>query len=149
MGLRIVCVDDDVALLQMLKTSLAAVLNAEVVTMAGAQDAVQRLSAEQAPHIIIVDYMMPSLDGLSFLSAVNALPGWDKTCILMLSAVGGNIKQAALKRRVYAMIDKPIKPLVLAQTVSELYQKFSAGAPPPLAAEIERKQAAAAKKKPR
>jgi CheY-like chemotaxis protein len=139
MRLKIICVDDDLSLLQMLKTSLGAVLNADVTTYPGAKDAVDKLAAESPPNILIVDYMMPSMDGLTFLGTVANLAGWDKTCFLMLSAVGSNIKQAAFRQRVYAMIDKPIKPVLLAQTVSDMYQKFCSGEPSPLAAQIKAK----------
>lgn len=147
MRLKIVCVDDDVALLQMLKTSLAAVLSADVVGYPGAKDAVDRLAADTPPNILLVDYMMPGMDGLTFLGMVGALPGWDKTCLLMLSAVGSNIKSAALKQKVYAMIDKPVKPVFLAQTVSDLYRKFCNGDPSPLAIQLQEKAAAEAAKR--
>lgn len=144
MRLKIICVDDDVALLQMLRTSLGAVLNADVTPIAGAKEALATMSAEQPPNILIVDYMMPSVDGLTFLGTVTALPGWDKTCFIMLSAVGSNIKAAALKQKVYAMLDKPMKPMLLAQSVSAIYQRFCAGEPSPLQEAIDAQQKASA-----
>ena len=43
-------------------------------------------TAEHDPDLIIVDYMMPDIDGLEFIHRVRAMPGRDIVPILMISA---------------------------------------------------------------
>jgi DNA-binding NarL/FixJ family response regulator len=70
--LRVLLVDDDAAVLEMLQTVLSA-FAFEVVGLAGnGWDAVKVASAI-APDVAVVDYMMPGLDGLETARRIKAV----------------------------------------------------------------------------
>lgn len=61
------------------------------------------------PDLIIVDYMMPDLDGLEFISLVRAMPGCDLVPILMITANDQkSIRYRALDLGANDFLTKPI-----------------------------------------
>ena len=82
--MKILIVDDDLALLQQLQSTLKG-QNYTTVTAQNGNDALDALH-ESAYDLIVLDIMMPELDGLSFLREIRA-EKW-KIPVLMLSAKG-------------------------------------------------------------
>ena len=82
--MKILIVDDDLMLLQQLQFALKG-QNYKTVTAQNGSEALDALY-ESAYDLIILDIMMPGLDGLSFLREIRAEKC--KTPVLMLSAKG-------------------------------------------------------------
>ena len=59
------------------------------------------------PAAVIVDYMMPDMDGLEFTRRFRQLPGKAAVPVLMVSAYG-DLKQAALAAGVDEFLQKPV-----------------------------------------
>ncbi len=79
---RVLVVDDDERLLKMLQRTLT-YEGFEVTTAADGQEALVRMG-ELPPDVIVLDWMMPKLDGAGVLEALSDQR--DKTPVLMLTA---------------------------------------------------------------
>ena len=79
---KVLIVDDDERLLKMLQRTLA-YEGYEVTTVTDGEAALAKAYEEQ-PDVIILDWMLPKLDGIGVLEELRA--GQDETPILMLTA---------------------------------------------------------------
>ena len=82
--MKILIVDDDLVLLQQLQSALEG-RNYTTLTARNGDEALDAFH-ESAYDLVILDIMMPGLDGLSFLREIR--DGKDETPVLMLSAKG-------------------------------------------------------------
>lgn len=84
---KVLIVDDDRDLLDMY--SLKFKENGfQVVEAFGSLDALSKLKAGFAPHILILDVVMPSMDGFELLSQIKADKLAEDAKIMMLSNLG-------------------------------------------------------------
>lgn len=122
---RILVVDDDPALVELIETSLRQA-NYEVISASSGEKGL-RLLSETRPHLVILDIMMPRMDGWEFcthIRKVSAVP------IIMLTALGS---QKDIVRGLHAGADdylvKPFnKDELLARILAVLRR---ANMPPP------------------
>jgi putative two-component system response regulator len=64
---------------------------------------------EQVPDLVIVDYMMPDMDGLKFIAAFRALHGRDEVPVLMITANDQReVRYEALRGGANDYLTKPI-----------------------------------------
>ena len=91
MSTRVLIVDDE----PIIVISLEFLLKREGYTVSVARDGEEGLAAirEQHPDLVVLDVMMPKLDGFAVLQAVRADPALAGTRILMLSAKGREAEQ--------------------------------------------------------
>ncbi len=71
--------------------------------------------AENDPDLVIVDYMMPEIDGIEFARRFRALPGKADTPLLMVTAAGDDrdLKHRALSLGINDFLNKPFDQLEL------------------------------------
>jgi DNA-binding response OmpR family regulator len=86
MGFRVLAVDDEPDVLGLVQTKLQKA-GFEVSTATNGQEAVDRAIAEK-PDIIIMDVMMPKLDGLSACTRIKRELGEASPIIILLTARG-------------------------------------------------------------
>jgi two-component system alkaline phosphatase synthesis response regulator PhoP len=79
------------------------------------------------PDLIILDVMMPQMDGIEVCEALRKLPGFESTLICFLTARGEDYSQiAGLDAGADDYISKPVKPRVLISRINAiLRRKFS------------------------
>jgi len=108
-------VDDDLKLLKMLQRTLS-YEGLQVVTATNGEEALAQVDAHQ-PEIIILDWMMPKMDGLQVVQRLRAEN--NQTFILMLTA------RDALENRVEGMEsgadDYLVKPFAPAELVAHVH----------------------------
>ncbi len=121
----VLIVDDDPKLLKMLQRTLV-YENLTVLTAANGLEALPLVQAHQ-PDLIILDWMMPGMDGLAFIHRLRDEE--DKTMILMLTA------RDAIENRVEGLEsgadDYLVKPFAPAELVARVHAMLRRAEPRP------------------
>ncbi len=105
MGGRILVVDDDVSLRQ----SVARVLEDEGYTVDHATDGVNALAlvAEKRPDLVLLDVLMPKMNGRRVLETLRRDPDTAKIPILIMSAVSGIETNRSMSLGASDIVEKP------------------------------------------
>jgi CheY-like chemotaxis protein len=88
----VLLVDDELSGAEVLALLLAGE-GCQVTLAADGRQALSRL-AEAAPDILIVDFMMPGMNGAELVKAMREIPGYEQTPVLMISGA----PETALRR---------------------------------------------------
>jgi CheY-like chemotaxis protein len=88
-GARVLVLEDDADVQQIWVEALERAGYAAVGTASGA-DALARLP-ELSPDLIVLDMMMPGMDGFEFLARLRARLGWARIPVLIVSGIGSTI----------------------------------------------------------
>jgi two-component system, OmpR family, alkaline phosphatase synthesis response regulator PhoP len=121
--IRILLVDDEPDILEMVGYNLSAE-GYEVFT---ASNGIKAVSAakKHLPHLIILDVMMPEMDGIEACEKIRKIPELSETVITFLTARGEDYSQVAgFEAGADDYITKPIKPKVLVSKVKSLLRRF-------------------------
>ena len=79
---------------------------------------------EEKPHLIIMDVMMPEMDGITAVTEIRKNPELDETLIIFLTARSEDYSQiAGLEAGADDYISKPIKPKVLVSKLIALLRR--------------------------
>ena len=116
---RVLAVDDDPTILRLLQVNLE-MDGHEVHTVDNGRDALQRIG-EIEPEVLLLDVMMPHLDGWQVCEQLRSDPTFDHLPIVFLSARAQEA-DLARGREVGAddYITKPFDPLELVALVERL-----------------------------
>jgi NarL family two-component system response regulator LiaR len=110
--IRVMIVDDHPLVLDGLKFSLHLATDIELVGQAGSGLDAVRLCAKWRPDVILMDVMLPDMDGISATETI--LQQCPRTKVLILSALSNkDLIQRAIKAGVTGYLLKTIKPLDL------------------------------------
>ncbi len=88
---RILVVDDEIYIVHILDFSLG-MEGYEVVTALDGEQALEKV-AQQKPDLIVLDIMMPKLDGYETCKALKSKPETKDIPVILLSAKGRNVDQ--------------------------------------------------------
>ena len=116
---KILVVDDDASSLELMEAML--VPNGyEIITANDGSKAVA-IIVEKKPDLILLDIMMPGLDGYSTLAKIKENKTISKIPVVMLTAMGYQLnKELALQIGAVGYITKPIDLDELLKTISRL-----------------------------
>lgn len=119
---KILLVDDEPDILEILKYNLRKE-GYEVATAGNGEEGLQRAEDFQ-PDLIILDIMMPVMDGVEVCRQLRAKPEFNNTIITFLTAREEDYSQiAALDTGGDDYITKPIRPRVLMSRVKALLRR--------------------------
>ena len=122
---RIMHVEDDESIRAVAEIALTDVAGFTLLSCDSGQSALAQAEAF-APQLILLDVMMPQMDGLQTLAALRQIPALAKTPVVFMTA---KIQQAEKQRYLDAgavgIIEKPFEPMELGDTLSQLYQQHS------------------------
>ncbi len=105
---RILVIDDETAIRKRIKRLLNKAGH-EVFEAADGQQGLARLR-EYHPELILVDFVMPKMNGFQFCGAVRALPDYRQLPIVLLSARAEKVGENFIKRfELYDAISKPFE----------------------------------------
>ncbi|MBD2344746.1 response regulator [Anabaena subtropica] len=115
---HILIIDDEYDIRAVAELALKAVGGWQVSTAVSGNEGVAKASAEQ-PDVILLDVMMPDMDGIATFQALQANPTTQSIPVILLTAKA----QAAEQRRfaelgVRAIITKPFKAMKLPAQVA-------------------------------
>ncbi len=120
---KILLVDDEADILDFLSYNLKKA-GYTVFTASNGKDAV-KMAKQYLPHLIILDVMMPEMDGIETCEEIRKQPILNNTVIAFLTARSEDYSQiAGFDAGADDYITKPIKPKVLVSRVSALLKRF-------------------------
>ncbi|MBE9041146.1 response regulator [Oscillatoriales cyanobacterium LEGE 11467] len=114
----ILLIDDEYRLREVTKMTLEMMAGWNVVTAASGREGLE-LARSQQPDAILLDEMMPDLDGTETLARLQADETTRSIPVLLLTAKAQTTESIALNRGARGVISKPFDPLELATTISE------------------------------
>jgi two-component system, NtrC family, response regulator AtoC len=124
----ILIVDDDPSVLRYTKTLLE-VDHYRVETAASGEEAVQRMHRGPAPSLIVLDLVMPGMDGLQTLASCKKICPEQK--VLMMSCSSDTSKMVqAMKLGAADYVSKPFQPPQLTGAIRRLLESGSEDASP-------------------
>ena len=88
---KILVVDDEIYIVHILDFSLG-MEGYEVITALDGEQAIEKAHAEK-PDLIVLDIMMPKLDGYEVCKAIKSSPETRHIPVILLSAKGRNVDQ--------------------------------------------------------
>ncbi len=95
-----------------------------VYTAANGAAAIE-MAGKHLPHLVILDVMMPGMDGIETCQEIKKLPGLSRTIIAFLTARGEDYSQlAGFDAGGDDYITKPIKPRLLISRVKALLRRY-------------------------
>lgn len=121
--IKILLVDDEPDILEIVSYNLSSE-GYEVFTAKNGVEAVAK-AKKKHPHLIILDVMMPEMDGIEACEIIRSTPGLQNTIITFLTARGEDYSQVAgFDAGADDYITKPIKPKVLVSKVKALLRRL-------------------------
>jgi len=128
--IKIIVADDNRSFCQMLQNYLQGQDDLSVVGVAHNGLEACELIQTQEPDLIILDVVMPNLDGLSVLERINARTTMKRPKIIMITAFGQeSLTQQAMTLGVDYFILKPFDLDVLNKRIRSLTQDMSSSTP--------------------
>lgn len=121
---KILLVDDDPDIIELLTYNL----EKEGFETASAEDGIQALEVAKAfkPDLILLDVMMPKMDGIETARQLRLLPNFKETYILFLTARAEEYTEvAAFDVGADDYIVKPIKPRALMSRLKAIFRRDS------------------------
>ncbi|MFD1614487.1 response regulator transcription factor [Gelatiniphilus marinus] len=122
-NIKILLVDDEPDILEIVGYNLSNE-GYQIITAHNGLQAVKKAKKE-LPHLIIMDVMMPEMDGIEACETIRKNPDLKNTIITFLTARGEDYSQVAgFDAGADDFITKPIKPKVLTSKVKALLRRF-------------------------
>jgi two-component system, OmpR family, alkaline phosphatase synthesis response regulator PhoP len=120
---KILLVDDEPDILEFLSYNLRQE-GYEVHTSNNGKDGLAKAIAVQ-PHLVILDVMMPEMDGIETCSEIRRIPDLKSTIVIFLTARGEDYSQiAGFEAGADDYVTKPVKPRVLVSRVKALLRRY-------------------------
>jgi two-component system OmpR family response regulator len=115
--MKILIIDDDADIRLIARLSLSRVGGNTVVEAAGGVEGVRKAQHEK-PDVILLDMMMPVMDGLETLSALRSQPATAMTPVIFLTAKGaGHEVERMTSLGAAGVLMKPFDPRTLSRDV--------------------------------
>jgi len=121
--ITILLVDDEPDILEIIRYNLVG----EGYTVETAENGLEAISQAKKvkPQLIIMDVMMPKMDGIEACEKIRDIPELSETVITFLTARGEDYSQmAGFEAGADDYITKPIRPKVLVSKVKALLRRF-------------------------
>tara|TARA_X000000950_G_scaffold22863_1_gene24491 strand:- start:99 stop:788 length:690 start_codon:yes stop_codon:yes gene_type:complete len=121
--IKIICVDDEPDILEILKYNLSNE-GYDVSTAADGKSAIE-MAYNISPNLIIMDVMMPNMDGIEACEKLRSDEKFNDTIIMFLTARGEDYSHvAAYDAGADDYVTKPVKPKVLVSKVKGLLRRL-------------------------
>ncbi len=122
MKTKILLVDDEQDIVEFLQYNLIQE-GFDVITAYEGKEALAKLN--EKPNLIILDIMMPVLDGYEVCKKIRVTPGFEHTPVIFLTAKSGEVNEIlGLELGANDYIQKPISPKKLVARVKSNLRKF-------------------------
>ncbi|HEY0150654.1 MAG TPA: response regulator [Longimicrobium sp.] len=120
MSRRVLVIDDEDDIREVAQLALEAVAGWEVFSASSGAEAL-RVAAEHMPDAILLDVMMPEMDGPSTFRALRAQPATAEIPVILLTAkVQASDRTRFQDLGVNGVLTKPFDPMELARQIEEV-----------------------------
>jgi CheY-like chemotaxis protein len=120
--MKILIIDDDADIRSIARLSLSRLGGMNVIEAASGGEGVRR-AREETPDVILLDMMMPTMDGLDTLAALRAQPATALTPVIFLTARAGEEAERLRALGAAGVLIKPFDPRTLSQDVRALVKR--------------------------
>ncbi len=122
--IKILLVDDDPDIVEFVRYNL--IREGYQVSIAYNGNEAIKKAKKVIPHLIILDVMMPEMDGIEACQKIRAIPELHHSVIAFLTARNEDYSQVAgFEAGADDYIHKPIKPKILVSKVKSLLRRFN------------------------
>ncbi|AFY30767.1 response regulator [Calothrix sp. PCC 7507] len=119
MNKRILIIDDEEDIRETTQICLEIANEWEVMTAGSGREGLLKAASEH-PDVILLDVMMPDMDGLTTLENLQANPKTQNIPVILLTAKAQAAEQRQFtKLKVAAVITKPYDPFTLSEQVTQ------------------------------
>lgn len=123
-NIKILLVDDEPDILEIVGFHLQKV-GYQIFKAKDGNEAVEKAKAFE-PHLILLDIMMPNMDGIEACEKIRAIKGLENILIVFFTARGEDYSQVAgFDAGADDYITKPIKPKVLIRKIKALLRRLN------------------------
>lgn len=119
---KVLLVDDEPDIIEILSYNLKK--EGFTVSTASNGKAALEIMENDVPHVVVLDVMMPVMDGMETCELIRSNPKFDNVLVAFLTARGEDYSQiAGLDSGADDYITKPIKPKVLVSRINALLRR--------------------------
>ncbi|MGO1500329.1 MAG: response regulator [Marinobacter sp.] len=123
---RILMIEDEPDIRTVAQLALEAIGGFELTACESGQQGLAQIDACK-PQLIVLDVMMPGMDGPATLKAIRLLPDYATTpAVFMTAKVQSDEVQNYLAQGAAGVIPKPFDPLTLADQIREIWNEACA-----------------------
>tara|TARA_R110000823_G_scaffold154600_1_gene285497 strand:+ start:791 stop:1189 length:399 start_codon:yes stop_codon:yes gene_type:complete len=123
---RILMIEDEPDIRAVAELALEAIGGFELTACESGQQALEQIDRCK-PQLIVLDVMMPGMDGPATLKAIRLLPDYAATpAVFMTAKVQSDEVQGYLAQGASGVIPKPFDPLTLADQIREIWNEACA-----------------------
>ena len=120
---KILIVDDDPDIIEILRYNLS-LAEYEVKAASNGKEAIKKAKIF-IPEIILLDVMMPEMDGIEACRLIREIPSLKDSRIIFLSARNEDYTQlSAFDAGADDYISKPVKPKILLKKISSIFKRI-------------------------
>lgn len=121
--IKILLVDDDIDILEVISYNLIQE-GYQVITADNGKEAIKQ-AKKHLPHLIIMDVMMPEMDGIEACEQIRKIPELQNVLLTFLTARNEDYSQVAgFEAGADDYINKPIKPKVFISKIKSLLRRL-------------------------
>ena len=121
---KILVVDDDPDIVEILRYNLS-LEGYDVKTASNGKECLKKVK-NFIPHVILLDVMMPVMDGIQTCSLLKLIPTLMNTRIIFLSARNEDFTQiSAFDAGADDYISKPVKPKILMKKIASIVKRLN------------------------
>jgi len=128
MTLRVLCVDDEPDILLVLGLALRHTIGADVVQLGSSVDVMPWLDANGPPDVVVLDAMMPGMDGYEVCRRIRADGRYARVVVVFLTAralvneLGEGVAAGA-----DGVLSKPFDPMTVGSDLLAIAERARAG----------------------
>jgi CheY-like chemotaxis protein len=123
--MKILLIDDEDDTRSICGMSLGLIGGAEVLEAASGKDGL-RLAAKENPDVIVLDLLMPEMDGMETLKNLRQMPETAKIPVIFLTVKGMFSEFEKLKKLgALAVLQKPFDPTQLSKQITDILEAKS------------------------
>jgi len=118
--MKVLLVDDEDDIRRIAALSLAAVGEMDVCEASSGPSAIERARRE-SPDVVLLDMMMPGMDGIATFRALRAQPETARTPVVFLTAKSVSLEEERVRELgACGVLLKPFDPMALPRLLKEL-----------------------------